>query len=92
MNEGQEKIYNELISKYNFNKTQKEEIKLGLKKNLDVNWYARPEFNDRQMEEIREGLEQDLDVSLYAEPEFDHLQMRFIKEGLEKELRCFYLC
>ena len=32
MNEGQEKIYNELISKYNFNKTQKEEIKLGLKK------------------------------------------------------------
>ena len=47
MNEVQEKIYNELISKYNFNKTQKEEIKLGLKKNLDVNWYARPEFNDR---------------------------------------------
>lgn len=44
MNKEQQLIYNELITKYNFNKWQKEEIGLGLKKNLDVSWYARPEF------------------------------------------------
>ena len=30
MNKQQEKIYNELISKYNFDEDQKEQIRLGL--------------------------------------------------------------
>ena len=39
MKENQKEIYNDLINKYNFEEKQKEQIKLGLKKNLDVNWY-----------------------------------------------------
>ena len=39
MKENQKEIYNDLINKYNFDEKQKEQIKLGLTKNLDVNWY-----------------------------------------------------
>ena len=51
MNEGQEKIYNELISKYNlyaepeFDHLQMRFIKEGFEKSLDVSIYARPEFD-----------------------------------------------
>lgn len=43
MNEEQQLTYNEIISKYNFNENQKDEIELGLKKGLDVSLYAKPE-------------------------------------------------
>lgn len=39
-----ELIYN-ILSKYNFNKFQKEEIEYGLEKNLNVEIYTKPEFN-----------------------------------------------
>jgi len=35
MNKEQQLIYNELVSKYNFNKEQKFQIEVGLQKNLD---------------------------------------------------------
>ena len=82
MNKEQEKIYNELISKYNFNRQQKEEIELGLKRSVDVSIYLNPEFNRYQMQEIRNGIELNLDVSLYAIPNFDFLQMEEIRLGL----------
>lgn len=62
MNKEQEKIYNELMSKYNFNEGQKEQINLGLEKNLDVSIYAKPEFNWLQMDEIRLGLYKELEL------------------------------
>jgi hypothetical protein len=40
-----------------FNKQQANEILEGLKRNLDVSIYARPEFDRWQMKEIRLGLE-----------------------------------
>ena len=40
MNEEQQLTYNELISKYNFDKGQKEEIRLGLEQNLDISLYS----------------------------------------------------
>lgn len=40
-----EKLFNEIISKYNFDELQKEQIKLGLEKNVDVSIYANPEFD-----------------------------------------------
>ena len=49
----QKEIYNELVSKYEFNDRQKEEIKLGLKKKLNARLYAKPEFNHQQMRAIR---------------------------------------
>ena len=66
MDEEQQLIYNELISKYNFNIWQKAEIKLGLEKELNISIYAKPEFNDEQMCQIRVGLEDGLDVSWYS--------------------------
>jgi hypothetical protein len=66
MNKEQQLIYNELVSKYNFNKEQKFQIEVGLQKNLDVSWYAKPEFDADQMKQIRFGLEDKLDPILYA--------------------------
>lgn len=43
----------------------------GLERNLDVEWYAKPEFESEQMSQIRQGLEQNLDVSWYAKPEYN---------------------
>ena len=56
MNQEQEKLYNELISKYNFNTLQRFAIRLGLKNNINIDWYAKPEYNHNQMKEIRFGL------------------------------------
>lgn len=60
MDKEKEKIYNELISKYNFNRQQKEEIIIGLEQGLDVSLYAKPEFNEFQMYQICLGLEKGL--------------------------------
>ena len=65
-----------------FDEFQQEEIIKGLKNNLDVSWYAKPEFDYLQMEEIRLGLEENLDVSTYAKSEFDWEQMREIRFNL----------
>ena len=66
-----------------FNRSQQYEILEGLKKDLNISWYAKPEFNDFQMEEIRLGLEKGLDVSEYAKPSLDELIMKEIREELE---------
>ena len=49
MNQEQEKIYNELISKYNFNPEQKRQILSGIKLNLNVFIYTNPNFDNLQM-------------------------------------------
>lgn len=81
----------EYIEKYNydvsgFNYLQKVEINLGLKRGLDVSWYAKHEFGNLQMGQIREGLEKGLDPKYYANSELGLRQMILIKEGLEKGL------
>lgn len=40
MNQNQDNLYNELVSKYEFNILQKEQIKLGLENNVNVSFYA----------------------------------------------------
>ena len=68
-----------------FNKFQKEEIKIGIIKCLDVSIYAKTEFDEYQMREIRHGLEDNLDVSVYAKPEFNEKQMKKIRKQLENK-------
>ena len=51
----------EYIEKYNydvsgFNYLQKVEINAGLKRGLDVSWYAKHEFGNLKMGQIRLGL------------------------------------
>jgi len=58
-----------------FNNFQKEEIKIGIIKCLDVSIYAKTEFDEFQMKEIRYGLEDNLNVSVYAKPELDSKEM-----------------
>ena len=69
-----EKEFNELLENTilnckidldNFNDYQLEEIKLGLKQNLDVSIYASPKFSAVQMSIIRESLEKGLDIKQY---------------------------
>lgn len=71
MNKEQEVIYNEFISKYNFDEDQKVEIKLGIESGVNVTVYTKPEYNYGQMSEIRQGLEKGLDVSIYSKPEYN---------------------
>ena len=75
MNQEQNKIYSKLLSKFKFNVAQKNQIKEGIEKNLDISWYANPEFNKDQMVQIRLGLEEKLDVSIYAKTEFNAWQI-----------------
>ena len=44
MNQEQNKIYSKLLSKFKFNVAQKNQIKEGIEKNLDISWYANPEL------------------------------------------------
>lgn len=88
-----EKEFNELLENLNckidldkFNDYQLEEIKLGLKQNLDVSIYASPNFSAVQMSIIRESLEKGLDLKQYINYKFYIGQMRLIIEGLEAGL------
>ena len=46
------------------------QIYSGLKSNLDVSWYAKPEYSWEQMREMRHGLKDKLNIKFYANPEF----------------------
>ena len=58
-----------------FERKQRIAIKDGLKDNLDVLIYAKPEFDEYKMNQIKAGLKDNLDVSYYAKKEFDFYQM-----------------
>lgn len=66
MNKEQQLIYKELMSKYNFDLFQSDEIELGIKSGVDVTIYAKPNYDWSQMEQIRLGLENNVDVSTYS--------------------------
>ena len=86
------KIYNNLNIKnliktdwFNqFNKSQQEEILLGLKNNIDISIYAKTIFDANQMNQIRWGLEDNLDISIYAKPEYSWLEMKHLRLRLEE--------
>ena len=61
------------------------QIYYGLRDNLDISWYAKPEYTDDQMIEIRIGLKENLDVSKYANPVICSEQMKRIRLELLKE-------
>ena len=70
-----------------FERKQRIAIKDGLKDNLDVLIYAKPEFDEYQMNQIKAGLKENLNVSVYAKKEFDWKQMEEIRKRLIKEAR-----
>ena len=61
------------------------QIRCGLKANLDVSLYAKPEFHESQMDEIRLGLLKNLNVSIYAKSTFSSFKMKITRERLENE-------
>ena len=73
MNAVQMKTYYGAISNYYFKIEQKEVIKAGVIRGIDVSWYARPEFDWLQMAQIRYGLENNVDVSIYTKPDFNYI-------------------
>ena len=56
-----------------FDKKQKEQIRLGLKANLDVSIYAKKDFSWEQMKKIRDFMKQGLDISIYMESTFSNI-------------------
>ena len=69
-----------------FEETQQEVIKIGLKENVDVSVYAKKEFTWEQMMEVLWGLEENLDVSIYVNEDFNGSQMKQIRLGLKDNL------
>lgn len=68
-----------------FSKREVEQIRLGLKKGLDVSKYANPKFNWSQMAQIRWGLEAGIDVKEYADPKIHWSEMEEIKKEIEEK-------
>ena len=58
-----------------FTPDQQAEIDAGIKDNIDVSIYAKPEFLAIQMHEIRIGLVEQIPVSDYADSRYDWFQM-----------------
>ena len=80
------KKFEHKIDEDKFNEYQIRELKLGLKKGLDISLYENPKYDYIQMREIRKGLESGIDASKYSDPIYDYYQMKQIREGLEKGL------
>lgn len=59
------------------------EIVFGLKNDINVSIYAKPEFEYTQMDIIRDALISGIDVTPFANPIFDWEQMLEIKFGIQ---------
>lgn len=84
--------YEELVNKYNFDQNQKEKIYEGLKDNLNVDWYAKPEFDSSQMFWIYKGLKNNNPfVRFYAKPKYNSIQMQrfYYNDSVDFEFRMF---
>lgn len=84
--------YEELVNKYNFDQNQKEKIYEGLKDNLNVDWYAKPEFDSSQMFWIYKGLKNNNPfVRFYAKPKYNSIQMQrfYYDDSVDFEFRMF---
>lgn len=84
--------YEELINKYDFDQNQKEKIYEGLKDNLNVDWYAKPEFDSSQMFWIYKGLKNNNPfVGFYAKPKYNSIQMQrfYYDDSVDFEFRMF---
>lgn len=89
-----EKEYNEKIEKIieenhefkSLNERQLEQVRRGLKEEIDVNIYGNENFSWQQMHEIRSGLKQGINVNVYADPEYTWEEMNQIKLGLKNGL------
>lgn len=85
LTEKQQEKYNEIFLKYDCDEGQAEEIFLGIKKGLDISWYAKTEFDEDQMKQIRFGLEHKLDPTLYAYSDISTDKMEKIIKVLIEE-------
>ena len=84
--------YEELVNKYNFTPEQKEKIYEGLKDNLNVDWYAKPEFDSIQMYWIYKGLKNNNPfVRFYANLKYNSIQMQrfYYNDSVDFEFRMF---
>ena len=87
MNQEQEIIYNQLIDKYFFNESKKEEIRLGIENGIDVSIYAKPEYTWQQMEFLMFRLLNGEDVTPYLNPKLTIEELMEIrKKKLKKEV------
>ena len=70
--EKQQKLHFPMMENDEYQKAQRQEIKLGKEEGLDVSIYSNPEFNWLQMEQIRMGLKDKVDASVYANPAYNY--------------------
>lgn len=79
-----------------FNKSQRQQIKTGLRQGLSneqIKIFANPDFSVDEMKEIRWSLEQKLDVNqikIFAKPEFSASQMYIMRLGIQSGINIKY--
>ena len=66
-----------------YNKEQFQQIKLGVKRGLDVGLYSNILFNAEQMKELRMALKQGIDIRKYNNPVISAEHMRELRLGAE---------
>lgn len=66
-----------------YNKEQFQQIKLGVKRGLDVGLYSNILFNAEQMKELRMALKQGVDIRKYNNPVISAEHMRELRLGAE---------
>ena len=57
-----------IYEQQDFDAYQLNEIRVGLKRDVNVSIYANRSYHSGQMQMIRKGLEQHIDISKYADP------------------------
>ena len=67
-----------------FDTLQRDEIRIGLEKGIDISKYADPKYDAFQMRQIRFGLQDNLDISKYADPKYEWEQMRYLRMVLKR--------
>lgn len=61
-----------------------DEVRLGLKDNIDLSKYVKMGMNYLQIQEIRFGILSKIDVSKYDKPNIGHKDMREVRRYLER--------
>ncbi len=78
----QQEMHFPMMENAEYQRAQKQEIKIGKEQGLDVSVYANPEFNWLQMEQIRMGLKDNVNAAVYANPKYSYETMRQVRLGL----------
>ena len=73
-----------------YDSNQLDELRKGIKYNLNITEYENPLLSGAQMREIRYGLRAGIDISAYNDIKFNWMQMQEIRLGIVNKVDVFW--